>query len=154
MNHYGDWLIMLVAGGLIVFWFYRLFYRWLHTPSGTPVFLLQNGLEPDAGDDYVRLLEEFGYTVTSAKHRIPIEIALDSEMMRSRLYIDYLVEKEGLVYLVKTARERMPMDWTGSGVRDRLLVYTLLAPHAEGVLFADIKEREIKVITFKFPEQD
>ncbi len=52
-------------------------------------------------------------------------IDLDGQALQSRLFIDLIAEKDGKHYIVKTARDRMPIDWTGSGVRDRLLVYAL-----------------------------
>ncbi|GGF87191.1 hypothetical protein [Paenibacillus abyssi] len=153
MGKYGDWFVMIVAGGLIVFWLYTRFYRWLHTPSGTGLILLQDGMELDDDDEYVRLLESEGYIVSSGKHRIPIRIGLDEEVLHSRLYIDYVAEKNGSLFIVKSARDRMPIDWTGSGVRDRLLVYALLVPYCAGVLFVDIKEKQIRTITFHINEQ-
>ncbi|XEC92839.1 hypothetical protein AB6A23_15725 [Paenibacillus tarimensis] len=153
MGHYGDWVVMFVAGGLILLWLYRIFYRWLHSPVGTRVVLLGEGLELDADDEYVQFLEAEGYTVTSGKHRIPVHIELDGNVLTSRLYIDYVAEKDGTTYIVKTARDRMPMDWTGSGVRDRLMVYALLVPHCKGILFADSKTREIRTIVFNIGEQ-
>jgi hypothetical protein len=149
MTAFGDSLIMLAAGGLIVVWLYRLFYKWLHAPADTRLYLLDEGGELQADDENVRFLEGAGYDVVSGKHRVPITIGLDGDILLSRLYIDYVAEKDGNTYLVKTARDRMPMDWTGSGVRDRLLVYALLVPSAKGILFADSKEGWIRTITFQ-----
>lgn len=153
MGKYGDWFVMLVAGALILLWLYRIFYRWLHSPAGSRVIVLGEGLELDADDEYVRFLEAEGYTVISGKHRIPICIELDGDALQSRLYIDYVAEKDGRMYIVKTARDRMPMDWSGSGVRDRLLVYSLLIPQSSGILFADCKARQIRTILFQVGEQ-
>jgi len=147
-----DGLIMLLAGGLLVLWLYRLFYRWLHQPAGSKLFLLGDGGELEADDENIGFLERHGFEVVSGKHRVPLRIGLDGEVLRSRLYIDYVAEKDGLTYLVKTARDRMPMDWTGSGVRDRLLVYALLVPGAAGILFADPREGWIRTVTFEFGE--
>ncbi|WP_223869822.1 hypothetical protein [Paenibacillus sabuli] len=149
---YADWFVMLVAGTILIIWLYRLFYRWLHTPSGRRLILLQDGAEPSADDPWVKLLEANGYEVLSGKHRIPLRIGLDDQVLQSRLYIDYVAERDGKRYMVKTARERMPMDWTGAGVRDRLLVYSLLVPYCEGVLYADGKEGTVRVITFQIEE--
>lgn len=144
-----DLVIMFVAGALIAFWLYRMFYRWLHSTPGSSVYLLDRGGELADDDETIVLLEASGYEVLSGKHRVPIRIALDNETLHTRLYIDYVVQKDGGTYLVKTARERMPMDWTGSGVRDRLLAYALLLPDAEGILFVDAKARTIRVISFE-----
>ncbi|HUC90844.1 MAG TPA: hypothetical protein VMS09_02320 [Paenibacillus sp.] len=143
-----DWLIMLVAGALLAAWLFRRFYVWLHQPPASRIYLLGKGgvLEPD--DEQIRFLEDNGYDVVSGKHRVPITIGLDGQPLRSRLFIDYVAEKDGKTYLVKTARDRMPMDWTGSGVRDRLFMYALLVPSASGILFIDSREKSIRTITF------
>ncbi|MFS0722747.1 hypothetical protein [Paenibacillus sp. 1P07SE] len=152
MGHISDWFIMIIVGILFVVWVYRRFYIWLHEPVGSQLIMLDGGDEPDPGDENVRLLEIEGYTVTSARHRVPVSVELDGEMLGSRLYIDYVAEKDSELYLVKTARDRMPIDWTGSGIRDRLLVYTLLVPSSSGVLYVDAKHRQIRVIRFHVNE--
>jgi hypothetical protein len=150
MNLNGDWLIMLGAGALLLFWTYRSFYRWLHAPASMNRLRLGKGgvLKPD--DEHIALLERAGYEVTSGKHMIPVPIELDGAPLGngSRLYIDYIAEKDKRMYVVKTARERMPMDWSASGVRERLLVYALLLPECSGVLFVDAKLRTVRKITF------
>lgn len=70
------------------------------------------------------------------------------EELYSRLFIDYFAEKEDNLYLVKVARERKPLEMTGSAIRDMLLVYSLLVPEAAGVLYVDMNGRKIKQITF------
>ncbi|QYR19992.1 hypothetical protein KZ483_19245 [Paenibacillus sp. sptzw28] len=151
MGKYGDWFVMLIAGSLIVFWLYRVFYRWLHEPPGLHSKLLLSEAEDVREDDEnVLFLEQAGYEVTHGKYRVPITIDLDGQILQSRLFIDLIAEKDGKHYIVKTARDRMPIDWTGSGVRDRLLVYALLMPESEGILFVDQKERTIRTITFRF----
>ncbi|WP_020616778.1 hypothetical protein [Paenibacillus daejeonensis] len=152
MGNYSDWFVMIVVGLLFVIWVYKRFYTWLHEPVTSRLVLLDGGEEPDASDENVRLLETAGYTVSSARHRIPVSVGLDGELLGSRLYIDYVAEKGSELYLVKTARDRMPMDWTGSGVRDRLLVYALLVPHSAGILYVDAKNGGIRTITFHVNE--
>ncbi|WP_240941096.1 hypothetical protein [Paenibacillus sp. HB172176] len=150
LGTYGDWFIMLIAGGLLLFWLYRAFYRWLHEPANVNRIKLGKGGAVSSNDENVKLLRKRGYEVTSGKHVIRIPIEMDDSPLGSgtRLYIDYIAEKDDSAYLVKTARERMPMDWTASGVRDRLLVYALLLPDCSGVLFVDAKEGIVRKIVF------
>ncbi|WP_245600034.1 hypothetical protein [Paenibacillus harenae] len=150
MNSYGDWLIMLVAGIILAAWIFRAFYRWLHAPASVNRLKLGKGGELKPNDENILLLEEAGYEVSSGKHLVPIFIELDGMPLGkgSRLYIDYIAEMDNSIYVVKTARDRMPMDWTASGVRDRLLVYSLLLPECAGVLFVDAKDKVIRKITF------
>lgn len=154
MGTYGDWIIMFIAGGALVIWLFRAFYRWLHEPSSVNRLKLGKGAELLPDDENIILLERAGYEVKSSKHLVPIYIELDGMPLGkgSRLYIDYIAEKNNNIYIVKTARDRMPMDWTASGVRDRLLVYSLLLPQCRGVLFVDAKEKVIRKITFDIAE--
>lgn len=150
MGHAADWFVMIAAGSLIAVWLFRRLYAWLHEPPASRVYLLGDGVEPDEQDETVRFLTDSGYDVVSGKHRIPIAIELDGEPLQSRLFIDYVAVKDGKTWLVKTARDRMPIDWTGSGVRDRLLIYALLVPTAEGIVYADPRERSLRTVTFAF----
>ncbi|WP_308639053.1 hypothetical protein [Paenibacillus silvisoli] len=151
MGDYGDWLVMLVAAGLCLIWLYRAFYRWLHEPPGMKAKLVLSDAEDVPEDDgTVQFLENAGYEVTHGKYRVPITIDLDGTTLNSRLLIDLFAEKDGKHYIVKTARERTPIDWTASGVRDRLLVYALLMPECEGILFVDPKDFTIRTITFRY----
>ncbi|MFB9325322.1 hypothetical protein ACFFSY_05225 [Paenibacillus aurantiacus] len=155
MGKYGDWLVMLVAVVLIVLLLYRLFYRWLHEPpSMHSEVLLSRAEEVDDEDEHVKLLEEEGFDVTYGRYKVPIHIDIDTgEQLQSRLFIDMIAEKDGKHYIVKTARERMPLEWTGSGLRDKLLVYALLLPEASGVVYVNARERTVRMITFHFPDQ-
>lgn len=148
MGHAADWFVMIAAGGIIVIWLYRRLYAWLHEPPASRIYVLGDGTEPDEHDETVRFLAANGYEVVSSKHRIPIEIELDGEPLQSRLFIDYVAVKSGKTWLVKTARDRMPVDWTGSGVRDRLLVYALLIPTAAGIVYADPRDNRLRTVTF------
>ncbi|REK77334.1 hypothetical protein [Paenibacillus paeoniae] len=150
MDKYGDWIIMAVAGVLAVIWLYRTFYRWLHAPATMNKVKLGKGGAIADNDEHVQLLEQHGYLVVSGKHVIPIPVELDDALLGkgTRIYIDYIAEMDHLTYIVKTARERMPMDWSASGLRDRLLMYALLLPHCAGVLYVDLKEKKISKIVF------
>ncbi|MNY81838.1 hypothetical protein D3C86_2236210 [compost metagenome] len=64
------------------------------------------------------------------------------------MFIDYFAEKDGQLLLVKVARERKPLEMTGSGVREMLLPYSLMYPEAEGILYVDLAVQKIKKITF------
>lgn len=150
MGKYGDWFIMAVAGLLLVIWLYGAFYRWLHAPAAVNRVKLGKGGAIDDDDVNVALLESHGYKVVSGKHVVPIPVELDDKPLGkgTRIYIDYIAEIDELTYIVKTARERMPMDWTASGLRERLLVYALLLPDCAGILYVDANEKTIRKVTF------
>ncbi|MGO4697585.1 hypothetical protein AB4Z50_25200 [Paenibacillus sp. 2TAB26] len=155
MGTYGDWAIMLIAGCLFVLWLFRVFHRWLHEPASVSRLTLGKGGTLSVDDENILLLEQAGYEVTSGKHLVPIPIKLDDVPLGkgSRLYIDYIAEMNNCTYIVKTARDRMPIDWSPSGVRDRLLVYSLLLPECDGILFVDAREKLIRKVTFHIADQ-
>ncbi|MBE1446099.1 hypothetical protein [Paenibacillus sp. OAS669] len=100
-------------------------------------------------DEATRLLESAGYTVVSGKQRIPMQITVnDDEQLHSRLFIDYFAERDGLYYAVKVAKDRKPIEMTGSSVRDHLLVYQLLYPQTSGVLYLELQQNRVKRIVF------
>ncbi|MDQ6421038.1 hypothetical protein RB620_16545 [Paenibacillus sp. LHD-117] len=150
MDKYGDWFIMALAGALLLIWSYRSFYRWLHAPVNMNRITLGKGGAISDQDENVQLLERSGYEVLSAKHVVPIPVELDGAPLGTgaRMYIDYVATKDELTYVVKTARDRKPMDWTASGVRDRLLVYALLLHDCSGILYVDAKEGTIRKVVF------
>lgn len=145
---------MAAAGVLLAVWLYGAFYRWLHAPAAVNRVKLGKGGTIDDDDENVALLESQGYKVISGKHSVPIPVELDDKPLGkgTRIYIDYIAESDELTYIVKAARERMPMEWTASGLRDRLLVYMLLLPDCAGVLYVDANEKTIRKITFHLAE--
>ncbi|TVY04463.1 hypothetical protein [Cohnella terricola] len=149
MDSIGDWIIMLAAASLMGWWVVRRFDRWLHEPPGSRLrkLALAGGVDED---DNVLSLREQGYEVLSGKHRIPLGVVIDDgPTMPTRLYFDYLAVKEDKYYLVKLERSRQPMEWTASGLRERLLAYALLFPDCEGIVIVHSQERQIKTVRFK-----
>jgi hypothetical protein len=139
---------MLAAAGIMVWWAFRRFDRWLHEPPGSRLRRLAQagGVEVD---ETVLLLREHEYEVLSGKHRIPLGVVLnDGPTMPTRLYFDYLAFKDHKYYLVKMERARQPMDWTASGLRERLLVYALLFPDCEGIVIV-AHDKQLKTVRFK-----
>lgn len=149
MDKLGDWIIMVVTAGLIIWWALRRFDRWLHEPPGSRLRkLAQAGSVVQ--DDTVRLLQGHGYEVLSGKHRIPLGVAVDNEPVKpTRLYFDYLASKDDKYYLVKMERTRQRIEWTASGLRERLLVYALMFPECEGIVIVQAQEQQLKTVRFK-----
>lgn len=140
---------MLAAAGIMIGWVIRRFDRWLHEPPGSKLrkLALAGGVELD---ETTQLLQTHGYEVLSGKHRISLGVVVDEgPVMPTRLYFDYLAIKENKYYLVKIDRQRQPMDWTASGLRERLLVYALLFPDCEGMLIVIPQDQQLKIVRFK-----
>jgi hypothetical protein len=154
--------IMKSGDGLVIFLIILVFGFWLYRYIRNRMIdkVHQGGLlipEDDSvsEDEATRLLESEGYVIISGKQRIPIHIAVnDDEPLLSRLFIDYFVERDGLYYAVKTARERKPMDITGSSIRDHLLVFQLLYPQTAGVLYVDLKLHKVLRVLFQIDHED
>lgn len=98
--------------------------------------------------DVIDFLEFSGYEIIGGKHKIPISIEVDGHLLQTRLFIDGYAKLDQEIFLVRVARERKPLEWTGSGIREYLLPYYLLYPQAAGILYVNIHMRTIKTITF------
>ncbi|WDQ31809.1 hypothetical protein PTQ21_26005 [Paenibacillus marchantiae] len=102
----------------------------------------------------VDLLEAEGYEVIGGKMKIPLAFEADESVYFSRLFIDYVAERDDERYLVKTSRRRQPLELTGPSLRDRFLYYLLLYPSCEGLLYVDLEESDIKVIRLMDYQED
>ncbi|OCT12438.1 hypothetical protein A8709_31935 [Paenibacillus pectinilyticus] len=139
-------VILLILIGIIVIIIWR-FQRWSGGSARRHSTFPRQIDIPE--DDVVELLEAEGFDVLAGKTKIPITMTINErEQLESRLFIDYFVQKEDDVYLVKVARDRKPLEMTGSAVRDMLLPYTLMYPEAQGILYVDIAANKIKKIIF------
>ncbi|WP_079910786.1 hypothetical protein [Paenibacillus sp. 32352] len=142
--------------GLVIFLIVVVLGTWLFMyVRGRMKETVEQGLYPvpeaqeAPEDEATRLLESAGYTVVSGKQRIPMQITVnDDEQLQSRLFIDYFAEQDGLYYAVKVAKDRKPIEMTGSSVRDHLLVYQLLYPQTSGVLYLELQQNRVKRIVF------
>ena len=148
-----DMAVLVLIVVIAAVWGFVAFKRWLNAPSRRVKFSL--GEKVTARNETVELLETNGYEVVSEKKRIPVTIIVDGEqLLESRLYIDYFARREdgNRLYAVKVARERKPLDMTGSGIRDALLPYYLLYDELAGVLYVDTKRGTVTQIHFEIEE--
>ncbi|MNK08819.1 hypothetical protein D3C87_267630 [compost metagenome] len=141
-----DGFLMVIIVALLLFLIYRSVQSWLRKPA-----VLRRGLQFELNEDIadhpaVDLLREHGYDVISGKLRVPLTFMVNHTKLNSRLFIDYVASREDELYLVRTARTRQPIEWTGSGVRKELLPFLLLYPDCSGLLYIDAEHSEIKVI--------
>ena len=151
MQSGGETSILVILVIVILVWGYHLFRRWMYAPPKVPFFI--NGEFQE--DDVCEWLRSEGYTIVGGKTKIPITIYVDDEKLPSRYFIDYYVKHrdDDRLYAVKLARSRQPVEWTGTGVRDRLLPYLLLHGGAlGGILYVDAEARTIRKITYEPPD--
>ena len=144
----GDPIVVVLIVALMLVWLYvaakrkyRNRWRVPDIPRHSEVFV--------PSDEAVRLLEEAGYDILAGKVRLPVYVELDGNVLESRLFIDAFAEKDGETYIVRLARERKPIEMTGSSLRDHLLVYHLLYPQTAGVLYVDLPAGAIRVVKFE-----
>lgn len=154
MGAYSDGLLMVVIAGIGAFLLYRGFRSWVRKP-----FSLRSGIGFEMNEEIlehpaVDMLEQAGYEVVSDKLKVPLTFRVDGELLHSRLFIDYIAVKNGEFYLVRTARERLPIEWTGSGLRRELLPFLLLYPECAGVLYVDPEQGELKEISLTTEEDE
>ena len=147
----GDGLVFLLVVLVFAVWMAWGAKRWWMSPPKR-VWPVEPDLEIPV-TDAVELLETNGYEVMTVKRKIPITIKIDGEkdgtQLNSQLFIDHFAHKEGELFLVKIAKSRMPLEWTGSGIRDRLLMYGLLYEEAAGILYVEPESKKIRRIEFE-----
>ncbi|SDO08982.1 hypothetical protein SAMN04487897_10844 [Paenibacillus sp. yr247] len=143
----GDVTVILLILIMVVGYLIWRIQRWLDRSTQKRMRIPRQSDIPQ--DEVVELLEGAGFDVLAGKTKIPITMTInDREQLESRLFIDYFAQKEDQIYLVKVAKERKPLEMTGSSVRDMLLAYSLIYPEAGGVLYVDMALNKIKKITF------
>lgn len=145
----GDWIVVVLVLGVFLVWGSVRFRHWFENPTQKSRFRVLQGDSEVEPNEVTELLEGAGFDVLAAKARIPIVMTVnDRETFQSRLYVDYFAEKNEELFVVKVARERKPLEMTGSGIRDALLSYYLLYPEASGVLYVDMQTSKIRKFTF------
>ncbi|UJF31247.1 hypothetical protein [Paenibacillus hexagrammi] len=144
----GDISVILLILIIVMGYMFIRFRSWLYTPRRRRFPLPESSAEVTQ-DEAVELLEGAGFDIVAGKAKVPITMIInDHEQLESRYFIDYFVQQDEEVYIVKLARERRPLEMTGSAVRDMLLPYSLIYPEAAGVLYVDLDQRRIKKIKF------
>lgn len=147
-------LVLLIV--IIVVWGVRQLRNWwMSAPRESRLVDMDDEIPVT---EAVALLERAGYAVMTLKRRIPLYITVDGGEeaggmdLESRLFVDHFARKEDKLYIVKLEKERKPLEWTGSGLRDRLLVYALLYEDAGGIVVVNPQTRRIRTLTFEIGE--
>lgn len=145
---YGDSLFLFAFSAVLAVFLFSALRKWLAAPPKMKRFIEAD--EEIPATEAVQLLEFSGYEVLTGKRKIPIHIAInDADELQSRLFVDHFAADGDKVYVVKLARDRKPLERSGSGIRDQLLVYQLLYEQAEGILYVDPRLKTIDKITFR-----
>ncbi|GIP32282.1 hypothetical protein [Paenibacillus sp. J2TS4] len=144
-----DRYILVVIIALLILWGWSRLRQWWNKPPEESDWEIEVDEEIPV-TAAVELLEESGYEVMTLKRKVNINIWVnEQEEYQSRLFIDHFARKDEGLYVVKLAKERKPLDMTGSGLRDMLMAYALIFNEAEGILYVDPKLRTIQKIQFE-----
>lgn len=152
MNSQVDILMFGVVCIALFIWLIFVVRRWLSKPRIWNMPWLDQAEDPDP--DVVDILEQEDYTVIAGKLVIPIRIRADNQSMRSRLYVDGVAQGESGFYFIKLARDRRPVEWTGSGLRDAFLPYCVISRHIKGILYVQMGTKQVSKITLRWDEEE
>ncbi|NMO96892.1 hypothetical protein [Paenibacillus lemnae] len=154
MNERLDTVLMVVIGIMGLLLLVWRINRWLMSP-GTSILpaVPINELIPD--HPAIALIEQEGYEVVGGKVKINLAFDIGERSVHSRLFVDYVASNDhGELYLVKLSRDRMPMDWNGSTVRDRLMPFLLMYPDCAGLLYVDQQEHAVRRISMEWCDEE
>lgn len=148
-----DTIVIGVFAVCLIVWLFLGLRSWLNRPI--PVSLAEFRLNENIQDSpALTLLEANGYDVIGGKMKVPLAFEADNTVLYSRLFIDYVAERQDARYLVKTSRRRQPLERSGPAIRDRFLPYLLLYPGCEGLLYVDTDDSDIMVIRLMDYQED
>ena len=151
MNPNSDiYVFYLIVAGLLL-WGWMLLKKWLMKPAAAKLSFLKNASFPEGKT--AGLLKQFGYEVVSGKVRVPLTVSVDGKRYQSRIYIDYIVQKDGKLYAARIERGRQPVKWSGSSLRDQFFAYCFLDPGLDGVVHIDEDKQQIKLITMRIASE-
>jgi hypothetical protein len=148
----GEGIVLVLIVIIVFVWIYYWMRNWAASIPRRRLPLLSEAAP--MAPELAQLLEQAGYRGIGGKLRVPLIAIVDGTPLNSRLFIDGFAKKDGKLYVVRLARDRLPIEWTGPGVRDHFLHYALLYDQAEGLLYVDEREQSITEIRFEFPHPD
>lgn len=152
-----DRFILIFVILAIIIWFAVLVYRWLYAPERTKMFFLQHAANGEAMTGRaVELLEQHGYKVLYGKHKLGLVMTVDDDQdpYRSNLFYDYFVQSGRDLYAVKIAKDRKPLRWSGTALRDQFLALYLAYEALSGVLYVDLQHDKVTKIEFELNDYD
>lgn len=154
MNERYDGLLMVLIGVVALLLLSWRLNRWLMSPASSqlPGVPIHDHIQDHPA---IELMDKEGYEVIGGKVKISLNFDTDEEPLQSRLFIDYVaLDSNGELYLVKLARDRLPQEWTGSGIRDRLMPFMLIYPECAGLLYVDLNGNTVRRVTMNWSDEE
>lgn len=142
----GEGIVLTIIVLSFALWCYIRYQRWLNGANVRKLPFISEAAP--ISENLSQLLQDHGFVAIGGKLKIPFHIFVDERELRSRLFIDGFAQRDNELYVIRLHRPRAPLEWTGSGVREKLLPYALIYQEAVGVLYIDEANREVKVIKF------
>ena len=144
----GEGFVLLLIILILLAWLYFRIRSWTSMlPKRKLPFLSEAA---PMTEELAELLARHGYEGIGGKLRIPLSVIVDGKALPSRLFVDGFARKDDSLYVIRLERQRQPMEWTGPGVRDRLLPYALLYDQASGILYINEQAQTVTEIRFDF----
>ncbi|WP_054957200.1 hypothetical protein [Paenibacillus dakarensis] len=154
MNERYDGILMILIGVVVIILLSWRLNRWLMSsaPGKLPGIPINERIPDHPG---IMLLENEGYEVIGGKVKINLTFDTDEQSLQSRLFIDYVASDDnGELYLVKLSRDRLPLEWTGSGIRDQLMPFMIMYPECAGLLYIDLNDNVVRRVTMEWSDEE
>lgn len=154
MNERYDGLVMVLIGVVAILLLSWRLNRWLMSPlsSQLPGVPINERIQDHPA---IELMEQEGYEVIGGKVKINLTFDTDEIPVHSRLFIDYVAsDGSGDLYLVKLSRDRLPLEWTGSGIRDKLMPFMVMYPECAGLLYIDLNVNAIRRVSMDWSDEE
>ncbi|SHE45428.1 hypothetical protein SAMN05444392_101530 [Seinonella peptonophila] len=149
MTRPGDSFVLY---GILIVTLYLLLRNWLPTKFSEWIKGPQKDNEEQISGKIPDFLRSKGYQVVEEKIKIPISIEVDGEKTYpSRLYVDFLAEKDGERFIVILERLKRPLKMTGPGLRDYFLPLFLIY-RTQGMLYIKKEKEELMLIEVDAPD--
>ncbi|MGB0403451.1 MAG: hypothetical protein ACPGEG_05090 [Salibacteraceae bacterium] len=133
----------LFVAGLCV-WLYAFFSKKVR--NWKRVKRLKKGKEAES--DAKLILKKTGYQIHDYQPQLNYEFLADQENVKVNITPDYLVKKDGIVYVVEVKSGEVASNPNYAATRRQLLEYSLVSEHP--LLFVDMETKLIHKIKFPF----
>lgn len=143
------WVMGLIFIGVLI-WICFGLRTYARAPEPMEDICLSDRFPED--EEALQLVEDAGYELIGGKFCMPLHFTLDDEEIEARIWIDMIVKRDNQWYIVRIARERMKLDWDGSGMKRQWMPYFAAYPESAGLLVVDMLERRVRLIRMDWGE--
>lgn len=136
-----DFFILGVLTGCIILYYLIKFIR-----KRRVINMLKHAKKGEV--EAARFLKSKGYRVVDYQKRVPVTTYVNGNPYKNSAQADYIVKKNGKVYVVEVKTGKMAHRVTSARIRRQLLEYFLIyKPH--GVLLLDMENNKLSELRFE-----